>query len=59
MLSIKPKIASTNILKDVSPPKAISGHFDHYRKKHCFELTAILYKTMSVVFSCRWILPAG
>ena len=33
MLSIKPKIASTHILEDASPPTAISGHFDRYRKK--------------------------
>ena len=32
MLSIKPKVASTNILEDVSPPTTISGHFDRYRK---------------------------
>ena len=32
MLSIKPKIASTNILEDVLPPMAIIGHFDRYRK---------------------------
>ena len=45
MLSIKPKITSTNILENVLPPMAISGHFDRCRKKNCFELTAILYKT--------------
>ena len=32
MPSIKPKIVSTNILEDVLPPSAISGHFDRYKK---------------------------
>ena len=32
MLSMKPKIAPTNILKDILPPMAISVHFDRYRK---------------------------
>ena len=32
MLSIKPKVASTNILEDISSPTTISGHFDRYRK---------------------------
>ena len=32
MPSMKPKIVSTNILEDVLPPTAMSGHFDRYRK---------------------------
>ena len=58
MLNIKPKIAFTYILEDVLPPTAISGHFDRYRKKHCSELTAILYKTVSILLSEAWILLA-
>ena len=50
MQNIKQKIASANILKDVSPPTAISGHFDLYRKNIVLKLTAILYETIFIYF---------
>ena len=47
MLSIKPKIAFTNILKGGLPPTAIDGHFERYAKTVISERLAVLYKTVS------------
>ena len=47
MLSIKPKIAFTNILEGGLPPTAINGHFDRYTKTILSEPPAVLYETVS------------
>ena len=40
--------------------RSIRCDFDsHSWKKHYSELTAMLYKTISVLLSDEWVLPAG
>ena len=50
MLSIKPKIAFTNILEDVLPPTAISDHFDRYRKNIVLNLLRYFIRPQSFYF---------
>ena len=50
MLSIKPKIASTNILEDVSSSTTISSCFDRYRKNIVLNLLRYFIRPYTFYF---------
>ena len=55
MPSIKPKIASTNILEAVSPPTPISGHFDRYKKNIVLNLLRYFIRPYPFYFQTNGI----